>query len=84
MACVSSSLLWKCRLLDDGQKDAAGLWLINTCTVKGPSQASMSSLIARGRELGKHLVICGCVPQGQKRLPELQSLSLLGVLHLAW
>jgi threonylcarbamoyladenosine tRNA methylthiotransferase CDKAL1 len=66
-------------LLDDGQRDAADLWLINTCTVKGPSQASMSSLIARGKDLGKRLVVCGCVPQGHKRLPELQSLSLLGM-----
>ena len=67
------------RLLDDVQKDGADLWLINTCTVKGPSQASMSSLVARGKELGKRLVVCGCVPQGDKRLPELQSLSLLGM-----
>ena len=38
----------------------------------------MSSLLARGRALGKALVVAGCVPQGDRRIPELQDLSLLG------
>jgi hypothetical protein len=67
------------RLLEDADREAADLWLINTCTVKNPSQAAMSSLLARGRALGKALVVAGCVPQGDRRIPELQDLSLLGV-----
>lgn len=66
------------RLLDDNQQDAADLWLINTCTVKNPSQAAMSTLVARGKALDKRLVVCGCVPQGDKKVPELQELSMLG------
>lgn len=54
------------------------MWLINTCTVKNPSQAAMSTLVARGKALHKRLVVCGCVPQGDKKVPELQDLSLLG------
>jgi threonylcarbamoyladenosine tRNA methylthiotransferase CDKAL1 len=65
-------------LIEEGQKDAADLWLINTCTVKNPSQSAMSSLIAAGRRAGKALVIAGCVPQGDRRLPELDGLSIIG------
>jgi hypothetical protein len=40
----------------------------------------MSSLIARSKALHKRMVVCGCVPQGDKKVPELQELSLLGEL----
>lgn len=32
-------------LVEDGKEVGADAWVINTCTVKGPSQASMSTLI---------------------------------------
>jgi len=51
---------------------------VNTCTVKSPSQAAAGSLLARGRALGKALLVTGCVPQGARAAPELQGLSLLG------
>jgi threonylcarbamoyladenosine tRNA methylthiotransferase CDKAL1 len=66
-------------LTADHERDNADLWLINTCTVKNPSQAAMSSIVARGKALNKRLVVCGCVPQGDKKMPELQGLSLLGM-----
>ncbi len=49
--------------MDDAARDSADLWLINSCTVKGPSQAGMSNLIAAGKTAGKHVVVAGCVPQ---------------------
>ncbi len=52
--------------------------MVNTCTVKSPSQAAAGSLLARGRALGKALLVTGCVPQGSRAVPELQGLSLLG------
>lgn len=67
-------------MTDDREKDSADLWLINTCTVKNPSQAAMSTLVARGKAMDKRLVVCGCVPQGDKKVLELQGLSLLGDL----
>ncbi|GFR41988.1 hypothetical protein Agub_g2668, partial [Astrephomene gubernaculifera] len=70
------------RLLDDASRDSADLWLINSCTVKGPSQAAMSSLIAAARAAGRAVVVAGCVPQGDKKLPELQGVSLLGVTQI--
>ncbi len=51
---------------------------MSTCTVKSPSQAAAGSLLARGRALGKALLVTGCVPQGARAAPELQGLSLLG------
>ena len=69
-------------LVDDSRRDAADLWLLNTCTVKGPSQASMNTLLERGRALGKRMVVAGCVPQGDRRARELQGLSLLGVTQI--
>jgi threonylcarbamoyladenosine tRNA methylthiotransferase CDKAL1 len=56
-------------LLPDEQREAADLWLVNTCTVKSPSQSAMDNVISAGRQLGKHLVVAGCVPQGESRQP---------------
>eukprot|EP00271_Cylindrocystis_brebissonii_P022639 TRINITY_DN8790_c0_g1_i1.p1 TRINITY_DN8790_c0_g1~~TRINITY_DN8790_c0_g1_i1.p1 ORF type:complete len:899 (+),score=109.62 TRINITY_DN8790_c0_g1_i1:300-2996(+) len=67
-------------IVEDG--GAADLWLINTCTVKAPSQAAMDSLIRRGKEEGKPLVIAGCVPQGDRHVPELDGLSIVGVQQI--
>jgi threonylcarbamoyladenosine tRNA methylthiotransferase CDKAL1 len=68
--------------LPDAQRDAADLWLINSCTVKGPSQAAMNSLITAGAAAGKALLVTGCVPQGDKKAKELQNVSLLGEMRL--
>jgi tRNA A37 methylthiotransferase MiaB len=54
-------------LLPDEQREAADLWLVNTCTVKSPSQSAMDNVISAGRQLGKHLIVAGCVPQGETR-----------------
>ncbi|KAG2495228.1 hypothetical protein HYH03_006502 [Edaphochlamys debaryana] len=70
------------RLVDDASRASADLWVINSCTVKGPSQAGMSSLITAGRAAGKALLVAGCVPQGDKRLPELAGVSVLGVTQI--
>lgn len=52
-----------CRLVGDTEADSADLWLINSCTVKSPSQSAMDTLLRRGKQLGKALVVAGCVPQ---------------------
>lgn len=64
--------------MEDAERDAASCWVINTCTVKNPSQDAMSNLISAGKAAGKKLVVSGCVPQGDKKLKELEGLSLLG------
>lgn len=61
----------------------ADLWLLNSCTVKGPSEDGLKNSIRKGRELGKPLVISGCVPQGQKDHAEIEGLSVVGVQQVA-
>ncbi|GAB4820559.1 hypothetical protein N2152v2_007605 [Parachlorella kessleri] len=70
------------RLVEDGDRASAAVWVINTCTVKNPSQAGMASLIRAGQALGIPLVVAGCVPQGDKKATELEGLSLLGVTQI--
>ena len=61
---------------------SAHLWLLNSCTVKGPSEDGLKNAIRKGRELGKPLVISGCVPQGQKSHSDIMGLSVVGVSDL--
>lgn len=69
-------------LLEDADSETADLWLVNTCTVKSPSQSQMDTILRKGRALGKKLVVAGCVPQGDRKTQELQGLSLLGVSQI--
>ena len=57
----------------------ADLWLLNSCTVKNPSQDSFHNAIHRGRALEKYVVVAGCVPQGQPRNEFIKGLSVVGV-----
>eukprot|EP00252_Welwitschia_mirabilis_P015172 TRINITY_DN3338_c0_g1_i1.p1 TRINITY_DN3338_c0_g1~~TRINITY_DN3338_c0_g1_i1.p1 ORF type:complete len:632 (-),score=110.26 TRINITY_DN3338_c0_g1_i1:33-1928(-) len=67
--------------ISDNQ-DEADLWLINTCTVKSPSQSAMETIIRKGKAMKKPLVVAGCVPQGSKDLKELEGVSLIGVQQI--
>ena len=42
----------------------ADVWLLNSCTVKGPSQQTFGNDIKRGLDSGKKVIVAGCVPQG--------------------
>lgn len=52
--------------------------------MKGPSEDGLRNAVRRGRELGRALVVAGCVPQGQKNHPDLQGLSIVGVRGVSW
>lgn len=67
-----------CRLVEDCDRDSAECWVINTCTVKSPSQSAMDNLIAKGQAGDKALVVAGCVPQGDRRAKQLRGLSVIG------
>lgn len=43
--------------------DQAGLWLLNSCTVKTPSETQLSNQIKEAQSLDKHVVVAGCVSQ---------------------
>ncbi|XP_059630944.1 uncharacterized protein LOC132273866 [Cornus florida] len=62
--------------------EEADLWLINTCTVKSPSQSAMDTLISKCRSAKKPLVVAGCVPQGSRNLKELEGVSIVGVQQI--
>ncbi|XP_042992928.1 threonylcarbamoyladenosine tRNA methylthiotransferase isoform X1 [Carya illinoinensis] len=67
--------------LSDNPQEA-DLWLINTCTVKSPSQSAMDTLIAKCKIAKKPLVVAGCVPQGSRDLKELEGISIVGVQQI--
>ncbi|KAF9670608.1 hypothetical protein SADUNF_Sadunf13G0086600 [Salix dunnii] len=62
--------------------EEADLWLINTCTVKSPSQSAMDTLISKGKSAKKPLVVAGCVPQGSRNVKELEGVSIVGVQQI--
>ncbi|PWZ43950.1 Threonylcarbamoyladenosine tRNA methylthiotransferase [Zea mays] len=62
--------------------EGADLWLINTCTVKNPSQSAMTTLISKCKNANKPLVVAGCVPQGSQGLKELEGISIIGVQQI--
>jgi threonylcarbamoyladenosine tRNA methylthiotransferase CDKAL1 len=70
-------------LVEDADMAAADAWVLNSCTVKGPSQAAIGALVRKGRAAGKALIVAGCLPQGDRRAAELAGASLLGVSQLA-
>ena len=47
-----------------------------------PPQTALANLIAAGKAANKALLVTGCVPQGDRKAPELQGLSLLGVAQI--
>ncbi|GIX60988.1 threonylcarbamoyladenosine tRNA methylthiotransferase [Babesia caballi] len=63
------------------QLEGANVAVINSCTVKGPSQDAMTTEIARARQLGIPVVVGGCVSQADRSLGVFQDpgVSLLGV-----
>eukprot|EP00466_Bigelowiella_natans_P015906 jgi/Bigna1/67841/fgenesh1_pg.4_\ len=61
------------------KREDADLWVLNSCTVKAPSQDVFVNAIKAGKELKKPMVLCGCVPQGDPKMKIFQGASLLGV-----
>ncbi|XP_059058007.1 threonylcarbamoyladenosine tRNA methylthiotransferase [Achroia grisella] len=60
----------------------AQLWLLNSCTVKSPSEDHFKNEVELGRSRGIHVVVAGCVPQGAPRAGYLQGLSVVGVQQI--
>ncbi|XP_055688320.1 threonylcarbamoyladenosine tRNA methylthiotransferase [Lutzomyia longipalpis] len=67
-------------LVDD--KKLADLWLLNSCTVKNPSEDTFRNEIEAGVADGKHVVVAGCVPQGAPKADYLRGLSVIGVQQI--
>ncbi|KAJ3115395.1 hypothetical protein HDU96_000700 [Phlyctochytrium bullatum] len=71
-------------LVEDSRKHDAHVWILNSCTVKGPSEASFANEIRKGREAGKTVIVAGCVPQGASAAQSkaFDDLSVIGVQQI--
>ena len=56
--------------------------VFNSCTVKNPSQDAATNLAARAEQLGKKIVVTGCVPQADQSIPIFERASLVGVSNI--
>lgn len=62
------------------KKDEADVWLLNSCTVKNPSEDTFRNDIQSGLNNGKKVVVAGCVPQGGgSKQDYMKGLSIVGV-----
>lgn len=62
--------------------DSADIVVVNSCTVKGPSQDSFLHLV-RSLRGSVPLVVAGCVPQGDPNHPDLAGVSIIGVQQIS-
>jgi threonylcarbamoyladenosine tRNA methylthiotransferase CDKAL1 len=53
--------------------------IINSCTVKNPSQDAFFTYVTKSKEYGKPVIVAGCVPQGDRNLKGLENCSIVGV-----
>lgn len=56
--------------------------VINSCTVKGPSESRFLLVVKRLKEKSIPVVVTGCVPQGDRSIKELESCSVVGVQQI--
>ncbi|CAB3408006.1 unnamed protein product [Caenorhabditis bovis] len=63
------------------EKDA-DLWVLNSCTVKTPSEQQANNLVVQGQETKKKIVMAGCVSQAAPSEPWLQDVSIVGVKQI--
>ncbi|XP_022663659.1 threonylcarbamoyladenosine tRNA methylthiotransferase-like isoform X2 [Varroa jacobsoni] len=60
-------------------KFEAQLWLLNSCTVKSPSEEHLKNTINKALEEGRKVVVAGCVSQADPKAEFLSGLSVIGV-----
>lgn len=69
-------------IFKDTDRFQADLWLLNSCTVKNPSEQSFVNAIKAAQSAGKKVVLAGCVPEAQPRNEVWMQLSLIGVQQI--
>ncbi|KAI8928844.1 hypothetical protein BC831DRAFT_446785 [Entophlyctis helioformis] len=69
-------------ILEHSRAAEADVWVLNSCTVKGPSEQTFVNDINKGRAAGKKVVVAGCVPQASPSGGEWQGLSIVGVQQI--
>ena len=66
----------------DCTETTADCIVINSCTVKDPSQAAFMNLVKKADTTNTPVVVAGCVPQGDRKLKGLENTSMLGVQQI--
>ncbi len=56
--------------------------VINSCTVKNPSQEAFVNYVQKAKQTGKKVVVAGCVPQGDRNIKGLEEVSMIGVTQI--
>lgn len=69
-------------IMSDADRDSADLWLLNSCTVKNPSEQTFVNEIKRAQKQGIPVVLAGCVPQAQPNNDNWSRLSVIGVQQI--
>mmetsp|Transcript_11716 Transcript_11716/g.11771 ORF Transcript_11716/g.11771 Transcript_11716/m.11771 type:complete len:525 (+) Transcript_11716:136-1710(+) len=64
------------------EMDDADVWLLNSCTVKDPSQAAFMNLVKKAKDANRAVVVAGCVPQADRDLPGLEEVSVVGIQQI--
>jgi len=67
-------------LVDSPQE--ADVCVINSCTVKGPSQEAFMTAVQRAKAMGRPVVVSGCVPQADRTIPGLEDVSVIGITQI--
>ncbi|CAI5438588.1 unnamed protein product [Caenorhabditis angaria] len=60
----------------------ADVWVLNSCTVKTPSEQQANNLLTQGQNDGKKIIMAGCVSQAAPNEPWLQDCSIVGVKQI--
>jgi threonylcarbamoyladenosine tRNA methylthiotransferase CDKAL1 len=62
--------------------DDAGIVVLNSCTVKNPSQEAFVTLLNKAKSQGKIAIAAGCVPQSEPTLKDLEDCSVIGITNI--
>uniref|UniRef100_A0A1I8EWV1 tRNA-t(6)A37 methylthiotransferase n=1 Tax=Wuchereria bancrofti TaxID=6293 RepID=A0A1I8EWV1_WUCBA len=63
-------------------KQDASLWILNSCTVKTPSETQLENTVKEARKLNKFIIVAGCVSQAEPNLRFLDGISIVGVKQI--
>lgn len=79
---VMAGLLKKASFEIVSTPDNADVVIINSCTVKGPTENAFYKKLAELDILGKPIVVAGCIPQSEDDLSKLEGHSLIGTYQI--
>ena len=62
--------------------ESSDITIINSCTVKSPSQAAFLNTVTKSKSFNKKVIVGGCVPQAERNIPGLENCSIVGVSQI--